>query len=275
MNMKQIQLEELRIIQMDILSAVHIFCKTHGIRYSLACGSLLGAARHKGYIPWDDDIDIYLLREDYEKMIKIFPDLLEDKYKFCTLERCNHWSFPYGKIMDVRTVIYEGDESDDNMGVNIDIFPVDYVPDDEDEWLKYDKQRRKCYHYYEIRKYLKVFRFNKNKNTAINIAKICIKLPLSFISTRFMARIVQMIAKKFYKKKSERVFECAQGIYQKRPFPKVLFENIIMLPFEDRYYMCFSDYDTYLSNAFGNWKELPPIEKRQSHHIFTAWWKNN
>ena len=68
--MKEICLDELKIVQLDIMSSIHRFCEKYHLRYSLSCGSMLGAARHKGYIPWDDDIDIYLLREDYDKMVK-------------------------------------------------------------------------------------------------------------------------------------------------------------------------------------------------------------
>ena len=102
--MKEICLDELKIVQLDIMSSIHRFCEKYHLRYSLSCGSMLGAARHKGYIPWDDDIDIYLLREDYDKMVRNFPDLWEGKYQFCTLERDSKWGLPYGKVCDSRTI---------------------------------------------------------------------------------------------------------------------------------------------------------------------------
>lgn len=273
--MRQIELEELKVLQMDVLSAVHQFCLEHDLRYSLACGTMLGAARHKGYIPWDDDIDIYLLREDYNRMMMEFPDLLDGNYKFCTLERTKHWSLPYGKIVDTRTLLYEGDEHDNNMGVNIDVFPIDNVPDDECEWKKYDKKRRNLYYIYDLRKYLHIFRVNKEKSIIRNIFAIFAKLLISAVGKRYLAKIFQKMAIKYNSKETVRVFECVQGIYQKHPFPKSLFNNRIMMPFEDRQYMCFADYDAYLTNGFGNWRELPPVEKRVSHHSFTAWWKSN
>ena len=72
--MKEIKSDEMRNVQLDILQKVHDFCMSHGIRYTLAFGSLLGAVRHGGYIPWDDDIDIAMLRPDYERFRKEFKD---------------------------------------------------------------------------------------------------------------------------------------------------------------------------------------------------------
>lgn len=89
-----------------------------------------------------------------------------------------------------------------------------------------------------------------------------------------MAKWFQKVATKYNKTNSPMVFECAQGIFQKRPFPKTLFDNRIMMPFEDREYMCFADYDLYLTNGFGNWRQLPPKEKQITHHNFKAWWKD-
>ena len=76
--MKKIELAELKVIQMDVLEVIDQFCNENNIRYSLACGSFLGSIRHNGYIPWDDDIDIYVPREDYERLIRIFPEELNN-----------------------------------------------------------------------------------------------------------------------------------------------------------------------------------------------------
>lgn len=269
--MKEIGLDELKKIQMDVMASVHRFCIKYNLRYSLACGSMLGAARHKGYIPWDDDIDIYLLREDYNKMIHLFPDLWEGRYKFCTLERNSKWHAPFGKVCDTRTILVEGKHV---FGINIDVFPIDKVPEDEAEWRKYDIYRRKCFNLLSRR--LLEISFSRTSGQPLGkfLAGTAVRLFLQMFPLHFCLKRFQKVAMKYDKTDSGRVFECAQGIFQKHSFPKALFDNRIMMPFEDREFMCFADYDSYLTNGFGNWRKLPPKEKQVSHHDFKAWWKD-
>lgn len=278
--MKEIDINELKTIQMDILGAVHRFCVSHNIRYSLACGTMLGCARHKGYIPWDDDIDIYLLREDYNRLIDIFPDTLEGHYKFACLERTSDYCIPFGKVYDDRTVFQESHAYTSYIGVNIDVFPVDAVPDNDDAWLRYDKKRRFWQNLFglKIGGDIKVLRFHSDrsllKNIGMSFRKLIVKILFSLISLRTFAKLLQRIAMKYDKKQSKRVFECCQGAFQKHPFPRSLFDDLRPMPFEGREFMAFADYDAYLTNGFGNWRELPPEEKRISHHTFKAWWKD-
>ena len=105
--MRKIELEEKKVLQIDILSAVDSFCKKNDIKYSLGYGTLLGAVRHGGYIPWDDDIDIIMLRDDFEKFEKLFPEKLDEKYVFNTLSREKRWHNSFGKVSDSRTLVVE------------------------------------------------------------------------------------------------------------------------------------------------------------------------
>lgn len=267
--MREIKRDELKMVQMDVLSAVHRFCLTHKIKYSLGCGTMLGCVRHHGYIPWDDDIDIYMLRSDYNKLIKEFPDLLEGHYRFVTMERDDKWNRAYGKIFDTRTIMKEKASECYELGVNIDIFPIDNVPDDDQVWLQYNKWRRRLLHVYEM----KVTSFRKGRSLSKNVFLALSKLLLLPFSSRFLAKWIQKRAMRYDIVTTNRVFECCQGLYQKHPFRKDLFNNIVMMPFEDREYMAFADFDEYLTNGFGNWQQLPPKEKRISHHAFKAWWR--
>ena len=135
---KEININELKIIQLDITEHFHNFCNKNKIKYSLACGSLIGAIRHNGYIPWDDDIDIYVERKDYDKLIELFPNILDGKYEFICIERNKIWNIPYGKIFDNRTIVEENTNDWLPIGVNIDIFPIDKVPDNNIIWKTYN-----------------------------------------------------------------------------------------------------------------------------------------
>lgn len=268
--MREIKIDELKVIQMDILSAIQRFCISHGIRYSMGCGTMLGCARHKGYIPWDDDIDIYMLRSDYNKLVKEFPDVYEGQYRFVTLERDKKWDRAYGKAYNCRTLMKESANTSYDLGVNIDVFPIDNVPDNEEEWLAYNKKRRFLQRVYEM----KILSFRRGRSLQKNAFLAFCKLLLLPISSRYIAKKIQKMALQFDNMPTSRVFECCQGLLQKKPFKKALFDDIIMMPFEDREFMAFADYDSYLTNGFGNWHELPPKEKQVSHHAFKAWWES-
>ena len=134
--MKKITVEELKKFQLEILGVVADFCEKNNIKYWIDSGTLLGAIRHKGYIPWDDDIDVGMLREDYNKFSKIFNEK-NNRYKFVCIENTPDLFVPHGKVCDTTTELYEPDETGHKTSINIDIFVYDNAPDD-------DKQVKKC-----------------------------------------------------------------------------------------------------------------------------------
>lgn len=266
----EIYLEEMKSLQMDVLTVIDKYCQSNGIRYSMACGTLLGAIRHKGYIPWDDDIDIYVPREDYKRLIKEFPKVYEGHYKLSSLERDEKWYIPFAKAYNDDTILIESSLIKEEKGVGIDIFPVDDVPDDEIEWLRYNRRRRF---------WLKLFvakcsPLNKNDKFGKKFFRFFIHVLLCFCTKQRWAIFIDKLAQKHNGKGFSRCFECCQGLMQKRPFPKELFNDIVEIPFEDRLFKAFSNSDLYLRNGFGDYMQLPPIEKRVTHHIFHAYWKN-
>ena len=272
--MREIGIEELKQLQMDILSAVQEFCLDRGIIFSISCGTLLGCIRHNGYIPWDDDIDIYLLRKDYNRLVKEFPDTLGGRYKFFTLERLKTWDTPFGKIFDVNTILKERENEPYEMGVNIDVFPIDAVPQDKLTWQKYDKQRRFWMNNYCMRKGgLNIGRYHKERSLLGNIYVTLGKIIIRCIPLRCLAWHMSSVAQKYNNQQSDYVFECVFGYFSRAPFKRSVFDNIVLTPFEDREYMAFANYDEYLTKTYGDWRTLPPIEKRITHHSFKAWWK--
>lgn len=268
--MKAIGLDELKTLQLDLLQAVDSFCEENGIKYSMSCGTMLGAVRHHGYIPWDDDIDICLLREDYNKLVNLFPKELNDRYVFVSLERDSHWNRAYGKIYDSRTLFYEISKSKDKkpLGINIDVFPIDNVPEDENQWVRYNQKRLSLQHLYSI-KYIEL----KKREWYKNITLIILKGLLLPFSKRVLAKLLDKWGQKYNNIDSSKVFECSQGLHLKHSFNKSIFNNRNKYPFEDRFFMGFANYDDYLKNAYGDYMKLPPVEKQVSHHEFEAFWK--
>lgn len=149
--MKQMSEEEIRRVQIQVLQEFRDFCEEHDITYSLCQGTLLGAIRHKGFVPWDDDIDVMMPRSDYERLLKLYKS---NHYTLHHYSTCKPYIYSYAKMSDNRTVMKEGKVYDCELGVNIDIFPIDALPDTESEY----------------RKWIKKLDFWKNISTIRNIA---------------------------------------------------------------------------------------------------------
>ena len=134
------ELEELHQIETDILTAIDEICRKENIRYYLAGGTLLGAVRHKGFIPWDDDIDIAMPRDDYERFLKVMRKGAHPYYKILALEYKEDYPYTFAKVVDTRTRLQEEIGKDlPEMGVFIDIFPLDGMGDDRDKAMQDDE----------------------------------------------------------------------------------------------------------------------------------------
>lgn len=268
-NMKEIDIEERKSIQMSIMDAVHQFCQEHGIRYSLACGSLLGAIRHGGYIPWDDDIDIYMLRKDYTRFAKAFPKVYKGLYEFGALERDEHWTFLFGKVWDNRTKMVDTRQSTAEKGVNIDIFPIDNVPEDDatfERWNKWRKQqlihlRRSSLH------------FSQDFALWQNVLVPFVHLRYLFFNRKKAQLRLHAEIQRFNGQNSAMIFEGSSNPFVKSRFPKHLFDDIIDIKFEDRTYKAFAGYDEYLTLLYGDYMTPPPPEKQVPHHFERSYWK--
>lgn len=123
------KIDELKFISYNILKFVADFCEINNIKYYLFAGTLLGAIRHEGFIPWDDDIDIAIPRDDYEKFIIEFDRNNDVNYKVLSIENSNKYYLPYAKVIDNRTLLFEDGKESMPIGVFIDIFPLDSIPD--------------------------------------------------------------------------------------------------------------------------------------------------
>lgn len=268
--MKQIDsVDELKSIQLNILLKVHQFCVENNIKYSLADGTLLGAVRHKGYIPWDDDIDICMCRDDYKRFIKEFPDVYQDEVSVVSMERDAQWAYPFAKAYDVRTVLKE--ETTNNrpeIGVNIDVFPLDDVPSGND-FVKYNMRRKKMFLFFRT----KALKWRKGRGLKKNLSMFLIKLLLCPFTFRRLSGIMNRYGQKYNEKGCSWLFECCLGMINKGPFPKHAFNDTIDMSFEGHLLKVMKGYHDCLTSSYGNYMQMPPEEKRVTHHAFKAHWR--
>lgn len=265
--MKEIGFEELKELQLEILYKIDCFCKKNSIKYFLTAGSLIGAVRHAGYIPWDDDIDIMLLRPDYDRLIHEFNGQVKD-LKLMAPELNWEYYAPYANIFDTRTILEEDFVSHrfEVVGVKIDVFPFDALPKNEN---KYTIERNFIYF---LNKILSIKRSTlpfKKRTVKKRIATIFASLlPYSFLQ-----RIIRLIATSTSYDTVDDVFLRTFDINKPMRAPKSIFDQVIYTKFEKYFFPIPGKYDDYLKIRFGNYMQLPPMEQRVPHHGFKAYWK--
>lgn len=266
---KNIDVEELKKIQMDILQHVCDFCSKNDIKVFLSGGTLIGAVRHHGYIPWDYDIDVMMLREDYDKFINEYTQLDGSSYKLISYETDKTLPLTFAKVIDSRTVLHDELSGSYPMGVYIDIFPIEKVP-------KSHELQKKLYHktkFYINLFLLKQFSFAKRRGILINAVLFIGKLILSLIPTSIITAKVIKTAKSYNNIDTDLCGCVVWGYGIREIHPLKDMEKAIIMDFEDRRFPVPIGYDSYLHYVYGDYMKLPPIEEQVSHHHFEAYWK--
>jgi len=265
--MKEITINELKKIQLDILDDIDDFCKKNKINYWLDYGTLLGAIRHSGYIPWDDDIDIGMLRDDYDKFIKTYQS---NKYKLLSCENNNDYYFPFAKVIDNNTILYEPDEKGIKIGVYIDIFVHDKASNNSLENTN-NYNKRDLYNKLRI---AQLFPNNYDKkNIKKRIMRFFLKIYLKFLPKNYYTKKISENSKRFINQDTQKIADFIAPY--RLVVNKDIFKKFINVKFEKKNYPAPIGYDEYLQTIYGNYMKLPPKEKRISNHTFKAYYKNN
>ena len=271
--MRKMTLAEIQSVGLDIMKEIHAFCMENGIDYSLAYGSMIGAVRHKGFIPWDDDIDLWMTRPNFEKFSSSFKS--KKGYQLMSVYDKNNYC-NYTRIYEVEKtrVISPAKACSHEVGVWVDVFPIDGIPDDRETFKK---------EYAEIRalgkkilgarydlKYLErgTF-FEKGKS----IIKLLIRKILHGGISGMHRKIVSLCKKHaFGDGKYCGSLVCVEAIKRNKPetFPVNDFSDYILTRFETEELMISSHYDHILTTIFGDYMQIPPKEKQVSHAL-THW----
>ncbi len=271
--MKPIELEEHRKLQIAILEDLASFCKKHNLRYYLAYGTLIGAVRHQGFIPWDDDIDIQMPREDYNKLIELYNKEKGENARYYLVSPNDKRSLnAFTKIIDTTTIKKQFGIAyktpDDYLGVDIDVFPLDGAPSDKEEYKKWFKKL--------IWLYTRYWYKNQNKRDSLKgwLKLFMHKLPGIFLSKKGILKKTAKLHAKYPFAECEYVAivedaSCDFGSHTK----KSNYEESVMLDFEDKKFAVPKGYHEVLTAIYGDYMQLPPIEQQVTHHVNTVFYK--
>ena len=264
-NFRKLDIDEIKEVELGVMDYIHNICKEKGINYSLAYGSLLGAVRHKGFIPWDDDLDIALKRDEYDKL---YQAILEDNnsiYKVVSWENDSRYPYPFYRVYDSRTV-YENNyiQNDIELGICVDVFPFDDYKDVNKEITKLDMYRRlSVYTLYGIR----------NKEAGIkNIVRYLMLVAFRLTRVKIWNKKLNDCSKAPVN--SEYIDYLMESKKYSTKIDAKALDEVIECKFEDRVYNIPKDYDHILTTIYGeDYMEIPPIEKRIQHDDFVAYIK--
>ncbi len=264
-------LRKLQLTELEIAKEVKRICDENGINYFINYGTLLGAVRHKGFIPWDDDMDFGMLWEDYEKFIKIAPECLKDQYFLQTWKSDRFFPWMFAKVRKKDTLFGENmvAKAKHHKGVFVDIFPYYVCPDSEGD-RKSQGKRVMRYRYIMLMKCNMVpWRGKKPflKKIAVFLKYKFYRFISFFYNREKLIKKYDKILHKFDNMETECVFtQSGDSQYKKGIIPKKCFDGYTQLNFEDTEFKAPADWDLHLKTLYGDYMQLPPKDKRKNHN---------
>lgn len=262
--MRKLTLEETKEIQCRLLQDVADYCEEEGLTYFLAYGTLIGAVRHNGFIPWDDDIDIAMPRSDYDKFVRTFNQRNSNS-RVIDPRIDKDYGISFAKVYDNRTWLNEFKYHREKYGVYIDVFPVEGV-------------RSKC-QVYIARKLSRLMHAKKanfaDRSVFKNFSNIVIKFFLLPFSVQTMLHIADWNARRCPFKTTPQASVLFETYGWREVVDTGVFEQTLLHEFEGRMYRIPVGYDKWLSSIYGDYMQLPPKEHQVGHHEYNAYWKEN
>ena len=243
-------LRRLQCRLLELLKNIDVICRRHDIPYWIDFGTLLGAVRHKGFIPWDDDIDISVLESDYDRLRKVliaalpptmaFQDSTTDSYVFC----------PYGRVRDKKSYCYYSKfVKQKEQGCWIDIFKYYDIPSAKSKKIVdyfYRRAYREIHHYGDVT-------YNSKIKITLNKVIAYLIYPISALAVDFLGVFARLIKSNLYGR-----YSTTDHTYKKEHiFP------LVEIEYEGHLFYAPKDYDAHLKRIYGNYMDIPPVEKRE------------
>ena len=237
---------------LGIMIEIDRICKKYDLRYLLDGGTMLGAIRHKGFIPWDDDADIMMPRDDYEKFMQICGEEMKKPYVFQCIENTEKYPYNFGKVFDTSTTYTERFTASlpISHGIYVDVFPMDYV--DTSDYLKHASVIGK----YTMMRYYKL-------GLAHGVKEVAAKpLSLAFINRQATKHM------KYHGTDGDMVCKLCHHGKRKPPISIALFNDTKDVPYEGVTLRVPAEYDSFLTGRYGDYMKLPPVdEQKPCHHV--------
>lgn len=258
----------MQIRLLEIMKWFHNLCEKENLTYYAQGGTALGAVRHNGFIPWDDDLDVGMPRGDYEKLLKISKKI-NGKSKFYIefpSEKIDY-VYPYAKVYDTRTTLIENTRYKTCRGIYIDVFPIDGIGDTlEESVINFKKTERMinllC---------TSVCALRKDRQLYKNIAILCSRcIPKCILNSQKLIKKIEKTSKRLDYVKCKYVANLCGNWREKEIMNKEWIGSPTLCKFEDMEIYIIENSDAYLKRLYGDYMKLPPIEKRCTHHDFIS-----
>ena len=261
----ELTLPEIKSTAFQTLLHFRKFCEEQGIRFLLSNGTLLGAVKYGGFIPWDDDVDVFVPREDYNRLLERYQD--SESYRLFSPERNPRYRYTFAKLCNMATV-KEEDNIDNGvvLGVDIDIFPLDSCTE---HILKPGVQRR--LRLLQMGCVLAKFRSGGGRSLPKRLGiGVCRGLGYDWFARRLTKQI-----RREGSRGATHAGCLMWPIYGVREvLPMEIFSHTVEVTFEGEKFPAPVGYDAYLRSLYGNYEEDPPVEKQKSHHSYRAYRKS-
>lgn len=263
-----IDIQEVQQLELGILRHIDSICQKNNLHFFLSNGTLLGAVKYGGFIPWDDDIDIFMPRVDYDRLMSL-PTADSSQYKLLSQERTPGWRLPFAKFCDMSTCKQETSaDFGVDAGLDVDIFPLD-------TWSGGYRQARRCGLW---RRGVSAAVESSFASTRTGWQRAVLYLfwrASRLLGSDFFCHRIYKEVRRGRKIDSPAYLGCVVwSLYGScELIPADVFATFVRVPFEGNYYYAPVGYDMYLRCLYGNYILDPPPEKQISHHSFRVWWR--
>ena len=252
------ELKKLQKVLLEMLDEVVRLCDKYHLDYFISGGTCLGAVRHSGFIPWDDDIDIVMPRDDYERFLEIARDELDDKYFLDYYKTNDENHFGFAKIKKNNTSFVMGYQYKCHNGFFLNIFPLDYNDNRDSLKVKLSVSLARCL--------LETLKYKDHNLSKKSLRRPIISLPFAIFSNKHIHRIIEYLYQNCNKgKHTNGAVYSGMYYYKKDIYPIDVVFPYSEVTFEGKKYHAYHDTDYYLKSLYGDYMKLPPLEKRTAH----------